>query len=70
MQRGLVAHGSGEAEEHDGVARLRVELLEVNRSDFEKPKSKEFKKMMDSQMGTIGGCGIRTIGDGGASQQS
>jgi hypothetical protein len=36
METGPLANGSGEAEEHGGVARLMVELLEVDRSEFEK----------------------------------
>jgi hypothetical protein len=37
------------------VAHLRVELLEVNRSKFEKPKSKNFKEVADLQMKTAEG---------------
>jgi hypothetical protein len=43
-QMGLVVDGSGEVEEQSGVACLRVEFPKVDRSVFEKPKSKNFKK--------------------------
>jgi hypothetical protein len=43
-QMGLVADGSREVEEQGGAARLRVELPKVDRSVFEKPKFKNFKK--------------------------
>jgi hypothetical protein len=55
MEAGSVADGSGEAEEHSGMAHLRVGLPEIDRSEFEKPKSKNFKKMTDSPKGTVGG---------------
>jgi hypothetical protein len=42
-QMGLVVDGSREVEEQIGVARLRVEFPKVDRSVFEKPKSKNFK---------------------------
>jgi hypothetical protein len=68
METRLVANGSGEAEEHGGVACLRVELPKVDRSEFEKPKSKDFKKMMDPRIRTAGQGGIRTIVDGRANK--
>jgi hypothetical protein len=37
--------------EHSGVARVRVDLLEVNRSGFEKTKSKTSKKRIEDQSG-------------------
>jgi hypothetical protein len=48
METRSVSDGSGEAEEHGGMARLRVGLPEINRSEFEKSKSKNFKKKLDS----------------------
>jgi hypothetical protein len=48
---GSVAKGSEEAKEHDGMACLRVGLSEIDRSKFEKPKSKNFKKMTNSTDG-------------------
>jgi len=44
MQLGLVMDGSGEVEEQGEVACLRVELHKVDKSIFEKPKFKNFKK--------------------------
>jgi hypothetical protein len=64
METGPVGDGSGEAEEQGGVARLRVELLKVDRSEFEKPKSKNFKEVVDPRMETTGGGGIRAVGNG------
>jgi hypothetical protein len=39
-----VVDGSGEVEDQGGVARLTVELPKVDKSVFEKPKFKNFKK--------------------------
>jgi hypothetical protein len=64
METGPMANGSSEAEEHGGVARLRVELFEVDRFKFEKSKSKIFRNMTEQPMSTIGGGEIRTMGDG------
>jgi hypothetical protein len=61
-----VADGSGEAKEHGGMARLRVGFPEIGRSEFEKPKSKNFKKLSDPPKGTVGGSRIRKDGGGGA----
>jgi hypothetical protein len=65
MQVGSVAKGSGEAKEHDGMACLRVRLSEIDRSKFEKPKSKNFKKMTNPPKGIVGGSRIRQMGKGG-----
>jgi hypothetical protein len=56
---------SGETEEHGGLARLGVGLPEIYRSEFEKPKSKNFKRMMDPPKGSEGGSRFRRIVDGG-----
>jgi hypothetical protein len=47
MEAGSVAVESGETEEHSGMARLRVGIPEIYRSEFGKPKSKNFEKMTD-----------------------
>jgi len=39
-----MAGGSGETKDHGREAHLRVKLLKVNKSSFEKTKSKNFKK--------------------------
>lgn len=66
METRTVSNGSGEAEEHGGMARLRVGLPEIDRSEFEKPKSKNFKKKSDLSKGTVEGSKIRQDGGGGA----
>jgi hypothetical protein len=66
METRSVADGSGEAEEHGGMARLRVGLPEIDRSEFEKPKSKNFKKLSDPPKGTVGVSGIQEDIGGGA----
>lgn len=43
------------------MARLGVELPEVNKFGFEKTKSKNFKKEVDLKLGTVGGGVERTI---------
>jgi hypothetical protein len=48
----------------DGVVRLRVELPDVDRSKLEKPKSKNFKEVVDPRMETTRGGGIRIVGSG------
>jgi hypothetical protein len=48
----------------DGVARLRVELPDVDISKLEKPKSKNFKEVVDPQMETTRGGGIRIVDSG------
>jgi hypothetical protein len=47
MEKRSVADKSGEAEKHGGMTRLRVGLPEIDKSEFEKPKSKNFKKLSD-----------------------
>jgi hypothetical protein len=47
----LMAGGSGETKDHGREAHLRVKLLKVNKSSFEKTKSKNFKKMGGSEAG-------------------
>jgi len=66
METRSVSDGSGEAEEHGGMAGLRVRLPEIDRSEFEKPKSKNFKKKSDLPKGTVEGSKIRQDGGGGA----
>jgi hypothetical protein len=39
-----MAELSGRSLDHSGVAHVVVKLVEVNKSDFEKIKSKNFKK--------------------------
>lgn len=56
-------NGSFEADEQSGVARLRVELPEVDIFEFEKPKSKKFKEVVDLPMKMAGG-GIQAFGNG------
>jgi hypothetical protein len=51
----LVASGNRETEEQGEVACLRVELPKVDRSVFEKSKFKNFKKGVDSRVGTARG---------------
>lgn len=51
----LVAAGSREVQEQGGVARLRVDLPEVDRSGFEKIKSKNFEKGVKPRLGAAGG---------------
>jgi hypothetical protein len=63
METGPVGDGSSEAEEQGGVACLRVELPKVDRSKFEKRKSKNFK-VVDPRMETTGGSGIQVVGNG------
>jgi len=46
-----MAGGSGETKDHGREAHLRVKLLKVNKSSFEKTKSKNFKKMGGSEAG-------------------
>lgn len=55
MEAGSVAVESGEIEKHGGMARLRVGLLKIYRSEFGKHKSKNFKKMTDPPKGSEGG---------------
>jgi hypothetical protein len=62
MESGLMANGSDEADEQSGVVRLRVEFPKVDRYEFEKPKSKNFKEVADPRVGTTGGGRIRTVG--------
>jgi hypothetical protein len=45
-----VAGGSGEAHEQGGVACLKVDLLEVDRSDSEKTKSENFEKGVEPRL--------------------
>jgi hypothetical protein len=66
METRSVSDGSSDAEEHGGMARLRVGFPEIDRSEFEKPKSKNFKKKSDLPKGTIEGSKIRQDGGGGA----
>jgi len=66
METRSVEDGSDEAEEHGGMARLRVRLPEIDRSEFERPKSKNFKKLSDPPKRTVGGSRIREDGGGGA----
>lgn len=61
-----MSDGSGEAEEHGGMACLRVGLPKIDRSEFEKLKSKNFKKKSDLPKGTVEGSKIREDGGGGA----
>jgi hypothetical protein len=65
MEAGSMAVESRETEEYGGLARLRVGLLEIYRSEFEKLKSKNFKKMTDPPKGTEGGSRFRRMVDGG-----
>jgi hypothetical protein len=65
MEAGSVAVESGETEEHGGMARLRVEHPKIYKSEFEKPKFKNFKKMTDPPKGTEGGSRFRRMVDGG-----
>jgi hypothetical protein len=65
MEVRSVAKGSREAKEHNGMTRLRVSLSEIERSKFEKPKSKNFKKMTNPPKETVGGSRIRQMGKGG-----
>jgi hypothetical protein len=52
----LKSTGSGETKDHGGRVRLRVELLEVDRSGFEKTNSQNFKRGTD--------LGLKTVGEG------
>jgi hypothetical protein len=54
MEAGSMEDESDEAEKHDGMAHLRVGLPEIHRSEFEKPKSKNFKKMTNPPKGMVG----------------
>jgi hypothetical protein len=65
METRSVADGSSEAEEHGGMTRLRVRLPEIDRSEFEKPKFKNFKKLSNLPKETVGGSRIREDGGGG-----
>lgn len=56
---------SDEAEEHGGIARLRVRLSKIHRSEFEKPKSKKKKNLTDPPKGILRGSRIRLHGGGG-----
>jgi hypothetical protein len=42
--------GSCETKDHGGVAYVRMGFLEVDKSDFEKIKSKNFKKEADPRL--------------------
>jgi hypothetical protein len=59
-----MADGSGEAEKQGGVTRVRVELPEINKFEFEIPKSKNFKEVADSRMEAAVEGGIRMVGNG------
>ncbi len=61
-----MANGSDEADEQSGVVRLRVEFPKVDRYEFEKPKSKNFKKMTDPPKRMVGGSRFRQHGGCGA----
>jgi len=67
MEAGSVAVESGETEEHSGMARLRVGIPEIYRSEFGKPKSKNFEKMTDLPKWTERGSRFRRmVGEGEA----
>jgi hypothetical protein len=66
METRSVSDGSGEAEEHGGMVRLREGLPEIDRYEFEKPKSKNFKKKSDLPKGTVEGSKIRQDRERGA----
>jgi len=61
----LVASGNRETEEQGEVACLKVELPKVDRSVFEKSKFKNFKKGVDSRVGTARGGWIRRVSSEG-----
>jgi hypothetical protein len=44
------------------VVRFRVRLPKVHKSEFEKAKFKNFNKVVDLQIETTGGGGIRAVG--------
>ncbi len=50
-----MAEQSGGSPDHSGVARVVVKLPEMDISDFEKIKSKNFKKAVDPRLRTA--CG-------------
>jgi hypothetical protein len=65
MEERLAAEQSRESPDHDGTTCVVVELPKVDRPDFEKIKSKNFKEMADPRLRTAcEGC-KRTIHDGG-----
>jgi hypothetical protein len=67
MEARSMEDGSDEAKEHGGMVRLRVGgLPEIDRSEFEKPKSKNFKKMTDPPKRMVGGSRFRQHGGCGA----
>jgi hypothetical protein len=51
-----MAEQSGGSLDHGGVACVVVKLPEVDRSDFEKFKSKNFKKEVDLRLRMTCGC--------------
>lgn len=57
----LAATGSREVQERGGVVRVSLWLLEMSRSNFEKIKSKNFKKATKPRLRKAGGVGDQII---------
>jgi hypothetical protein len=51
----MAAERSGRNPNHSGIVRLVVKLSKVDKSDFEKIKSKNFKKVVDLRLRAV--CG-------------
>jgi hypothetical protein len=67
MGKRLVAERSRGSSDHDGVARVTVKLLKVDRFDFEKIKYKNFKKRVELRLRVAcGGCNLTIHGGGEA----
>jgi hypothetical protein len=63
-----VATWSEESPDQSGVVRVVVELPEVDKSDFEKNKSKNFKEMVNLRLRAAHGGYKRTVRGGGISR--
>lgn len=54
-EKGLMAEGRKKCPDNSGMVRVLIELLEVNKSDFENIKSKNFKNGVDPGLKTARG---------------